>query len=530
MRKLWVEKNTYRDSVSLMRLAGSIRRMPGMQDTAILMGTPANKDRLAAAGFDSEQLELAGPEDICIGLDAIDEVSIDGAEVAIREFLRGKPPAGAASMGIAPRTLESARRSLPKANLVSISLPGAYAAREAEKALDLGMHVFLFSDNVPIAEEARLKTIARERGLLLMGPDCGTAWIHGTPLGFCNAFSEGEVGIVAASGTGAQAVACRLASLGTGISNIIGTGGRDLSAAIGGISLEMGMHALSEDPKTKVIILVSKPAAPEVGSRMVQLANRLGKPVVFALLGGMLPGAAATAPQLYPARTLMHAADLAAALVRSEELPEPLAFSQFSSDQAAFLADHLPEFRKGQRFVRGLYSGGTLAGEAAHLFSEHLGEVRALSGFGPVLPLEMWDKSDGHSVIDLGDERFTQGRPHPMIDFSQRIDRLEQECSDPSTAVILMDVMLGSNAEMQPAAMLIPAIRSVSDQAAVSGRALGVVLYLCGTEGDPQGIAQQEKLFRDAGCFVYHDHTEAVYAAAWIARHSGGTWQEPAND
>src|SRR5580704_9603583 len=94
----------------------------------------------------------------------------------------------------------------------------------------------IFSDNVPIAEEASLKHEARERGLMVMGPDCGTAIIGGVPLAFANAVPRGDIGIIGASGTGIQEVSTLIARAGRGVRHAIGTGGRDMHAEVGGLT------------------------------------------------------------------------------------------------------------------------------------------------------------------------------------------------------------------------------------------------------------------------------------------------------
>src|SRR4030095_10708603 len=129
------------------------------------------------------------------------------------------------------------------ADIALISVPGDYAAAEALKALAQGLNVMLFFDNVAIADERAIKLYARARTLLVMGPDCGTAIVNGVPLGFANVVRRGDIGLVAASGTGLQEVTCRIHNLGGGISQAIGTGGRDLKDAGGGMPVLQGAAA-----------------------------------------------------------------------------------------------------------------------------------------------------------------------------------------------------------------------------------------------------------------------------------------------
>lgn len=517
MQQVWIQKNTYRDSVSLMFLADKIKKLKGVIDVAVLMGTPANKTRLAKAGYGGEDVDSARSGDLCIGVQAENPDALKTAGEMILEILAGKKHltrTGAGRLAVMPKTLASAIKYLPNAQLVSISIPGEYASREAQRALELGLHVFLFSDNVPLEEEIRLKKLAQEKGLVLMGPDCGTALINGTPLGFCNRVPKGPVSLVSASGTGAQEVISRLASHHTGVTHVIGTGGRDLLAEVGGVTFRMALDNLADDPQTQVIVLVSKPPALEVEARLLERASEIGKAVVVCFIGHH--SASTHYPNLYFAETLDHAADIAHALVNGFEPPGSPDFDKFIALNHAILESYREGLAPSQRYVRGLYSGGTLADEAALLLSQRLPGIQAGNGFGSVLPISNWEKSQGHVIIDLGEDRFTQGRPHPMIDAGKRIERLAIECQDPSVAVLLMDIVLGTNADENPADKLVPAIMEARRSAEHHGRLLPVIIHVCGTEDDPQNLPLLEGQFRKAGCAVFRSNVEAAFAAAWV--------------
>jgi succinyl-CoA synthetase alpha subunit len=392
----------------------------------------------------------------------------------------------------------------PEANLALVSTPGEYAAAEALKALRLGLNVMLFSDNVSGTDEVMLKRFARDRGLMVMGPDCGTAIIGGIPLGFANVVRRGAIGVVAASGTGLQQVTALVDRLGEGISQAIGTGGHDLSAEVGGITMLQGLEGLAADKATKVIVLFSKPPAAEVAAKILAAARRAKKPVLVNFLG--------TGPtsirgrNLHPAKTLEDAACAAVALSRGKA---PKRAPQMKIER-------LPRPGRGQKYVRGLYSGGTFCYEAALLLGEALSPVYSNTPVGKAAKLDDVWKSKANTVIDLGDDLFTRGRPHPMIDHRLRNDRFLAEAADPETAVILLDVVLGYGSHENPAGEVATAIGKARARAAKAGRRVAFVGFVCGTEGDPQGFAAQEKTLRDAGMILLPSNAQAARLAARI--------------
>ena len=493
-----VRRDTYRDSVQLMRVAAEAERFPGVVRTALLMGTPANRELLAASGLLRGAPVSAGPADLVIAVAAVDGATAEAVLAAIQERLAAQPSAAAPSGAPAPPcSLAEALAILPTANLVLISTPGAYAAAEALKAMKRGLHVFLFSDNVPIEQEVELKRVARRKGLLMMGPDCGTAILDGVPLGFANAVRRGRVGLVGASGTGLQQVSCLLDRLGEGVSQAIGVGGRDLDLGVGGLMTLTGIERLAADPGTAVIGLVSKPPAPSVARRVLDAAQGAGKPIVACFLGGdpsLVRGRGAI-----PAATLDEAARLCAALARGEgpdrAVQDPLEAALPARARAA-----AGRFPPGQRRVRGLYSGGTLCQEAARILREYPGD---------------------HTTEDLGADEYTVSRPHPMIDFRLRCEKILAAAADATTAVILLDVVLGYAAHPDPAGALVPVIREARARAAASGRTLAVVASVCGTPADPQPLTQQEEALAAAGVILAPSNALAARLAARLVTEAG---------
>jgi len=394
-----------------------------------------------------------------------------------------------------PRTLDSAIRRLPDANLVTISVPGAYAKLEAMAALRRGLHVFLFSDNVSLADEIALKRVATEKGLLCMGPDCGTGYLNGVGLGFANVVPRGRIGCVSASGTGLQAVASRLASLGEGISHGIGVGGRDLSAEVGGVMTAFALEALGADRSTELIVVISKPPAPAALARLEAAIGVIGKPVVVCCLGA--PGPPAGAGRWVA--TLEDAAEAATADVRGTPWV-PRAFSD-----AEDVRVRLKRIEAGSRHsgtLLGLFVGGTLAHEARLVLEPWLGQVSPSAAGGR------------HRILDLGADEYTVGRPHPMLDPAERDARVREAGRDPSVGVLLLDLVLGRGTHPDPARSLAAAVEDARAAATRVGRELTVVASAIGTEGDPQGLGGQVAALESAGVHVFPGSAQAARFAA----------------
>jgi FdrA protein len=503
-----IRRGVYQDSVNLMVLSGQLEQVPGVRSAAVMMGTPANKDLFDQADLLGDDLRAANPNDLCIAVRAATDAAGASALEIVDTFLsRGGSRPNPASGARAPRTLASARRLLPDANLALISVPGPYAAREARRALADGLHVLLFSDNVPLAEEVALKRLAAERGLLLMGADCGTAIVGGVPLGFANQLPRGGVGLVGASGTGLQEVSCLLARWGVGVSHALGTGSHDLQAAIGGSTTSLAMATLLSDPATRVVVWVSKPGDPATTAAVLERSvEKAGtRPIVAVLLGlDDLADWQARFPSIHFEDTL-EAAALCAARWAGER-PNP------SSDDVASVAERAARLRPEQRRLRGLFAGGTLAAEAARVVRERLGITDGASSSAGVLL-----DGDGHRIVDYGDDAYTLGRAHPMIDPRSRQQAIRAAVEQDRVGILLVDVILGYGAHPDPAGALAPAIEAAGRTARERGDELVTIVSVVGTDQDPQCYSAQVERLCAAGATVARSNAQAArYAAAAI--------------
>ncbi len=478
-----IRRGAYADSIVLMQLQSALAKLDGVEDAGVVMATPANRELLAANGLEPRGDLAVGPDDLLIVVRA---ESASAAEAALAEVDRlMKRDAESGTSTYRPKSLRSALVSHPDARWVLVSVPGRYAAGVAREAVAARRHVFLYSDNVSIDDEVELKRRAVGEGVLVMGPDCGTATIGGVGLGFANRVRRGPIGIVAASGTGLQAVASRIDALGSGVSHALGTGGRDLSGAVGGATALQALDLLARDPETRVVVLVSKPPAPEVAAKVLAAARATGKPVVVALSGTMPP--LDRVGYLHFASSLRRAADLAVELADGD--------GGGTSGTRATSAG-------GPGFVRGLFSGGTLALETTQALRFFLAPLASNLG---VEGVAAHGEGSGHLILDLGADEFTVGRPHPMIDSDLRLRRLAQEASNPDVGVILLDLVLGDGSHSDPAAELEPAIRAALGK---SGLTIGVLVV--GTDSDPQDLSGQIERLEAAGAKVVRTTDELI--------------------
>jgi succinyl-CoA synthetase alpha subunit len=507
-----IKENTYFDSVSLMAISSKANMIDGVRQAFVAMGTPMNKEVLRSLDLLSAELETAANGDLMIVLESEPAADPDVAYAELEGLLTAKAPRGGAGpQDLTYRTLATAAKETDGANLAVIAVNGAYAAREARTALEAGLHVMLFSDNVAIEDEVALKRLAHDNGLLMMGPDCGTAIVGGIALCFANAVRPGNIGIVAASGTGSQEVSVRIHGLGGGVSQLIGTGGRDLSERVGGIMMLDGIRALQADPRTDVIVLVSKPPARAVEEKVLAAVQDSEKPVVVCFIGGshdapQPPGGALAATTSDAARAAVR---LAGVDGRRAGRDEP---------DAALVAAVRAKLGPRQRFIRGLYCGGTLCDEAMHLALERYDDVRSNVATDPAHRMAAHDRSAGHAFLDLGDDDFTNGRPHPMIDPTTRIARFLQEAADPEVGVVLMDFILGYGSHEDPAGVMLPAIAEARARAAAEGRHLEIVGYVLGTDLDRPSLREQVEKLERAGVTVAASSAEAGLLAREIVR------------
>jgi FdrA protein len=471
----------YADSVRLMGIARALRGRDGIAACEVAMGTPANLAALAELGADAQ----ASPGDVVIAVDGRDGADVDAALAEAERLLSSAGGDGGVATAAAPRSLGAAAAELGGANVALVSVPGEYAALEAHRALSRGLHVFLFSDHVSVGDEVALKRRGGDRGLLVMGPGCGTAMLGGVGLGFCNVVPSGPVGIVAAAGTGAQEVACLVAAAGGGVSHIVGVGGRDLSADVGGLAFRHGLALLGEDAQTETVLLVSKPPSPDVVEALGE-ALPVGKRAVAAFVGLLESDAG------YEVHHTLEAAALAAV---GAAPPDPGELEREVEARRAGI--------DGRALV-GLFSGGSLAHEALTILETALGPIA-----GNVSGHE--EGADGHRLLDLGEEEYTRGRPHPMVDLDVRVSMLEEAAADPRVGCVLLDVVLGHGAHPDPAGELAPAVERLADGAVVIAR-------VCGTDDDPQGARRQTETLERAGAIVAPSNAAAARLAVRAVR------------
>ena len=510
MLKTLEKKGSYHDSVVLMLLTNQISTIEGVKKVSIMMATPANKDIYRQSGLSTEELESASANDMVVVADVDDDAILDVIMEEVEEFFKKQSTSEGDKKGAeSVKSWDKALGKLPDANLAVISIPGAYAALEADRALDEGMNVFMFSDNVTLEDEIKLKQKAHEKGLAVMGPDCGTGIIQGVPIAFTNNVTPGAIGIIGASGTGIQELTTIIDRLGEGVKNAIGTGGRDLSTEVGGITMMDMIEAMESDDSVKVLIIISKPPAKEVRDRISDRLSNFKKPVVTLFLGEK--------PEyheenFYHAYTLDEAARLAVGLVRGEEIKE----GKVDVDDSQFFG------AEEKKTIKAYYSGGTLAGEAAMLIKDALNlKVPPQKAEGFML------KTDGHIVVDLGDDVYTQGKPHPMIDPAKRIECMQDAIDDASTGVILLDIMLGYGSHEDMAGALLPSIVELRDKAKAEGRKLFFVATVCGTRRDFQSYDEAVSKLKEAGVIVCENNKLAVHTAI---RAIGLDFEEPAKE
>jgi FdrA protein len=498
MIKTIIRKGSYQDSVVLMLLTNKISAMKGIHKVSIMMATPANKDLFKVGGLETPELMEAQSNDMAIVVDVESEELIGQVLKEAEEFLNNQSKGSAGTEEKVVSSWEQAIKRMPDANLAVLSIPGMYAAAEADRALDENLNVFIFSDNVSKKDEIYLKQKAHEKGLLVMGPDCGTGIIKGVPIAFTNHVRMGKIGVIGASGTGIQEVTTIIDQLGEGVANAIGTGGRDLSAEVGGITMLDAIDAMEKDSQVEVVVILSKPPAKEVRDVIVKRLWDYKKPVVTLFLGEK--------PEIheenfYHAYTLDEAARIAVSLVRNEEIIQDM---------------WKPEIQEGfnkedHKTIKGYYSGGTLASEAVMLIKDTIG----IAGPGGKKEGYMLN-TQGYTIIDLGDDVYTVGKPHPMIDPANRIACMKQALEEEQTGVILFDLVLGYGSHEDMAGALLPGIVDMMEQIKKQERKIYFVAAICGTRGDKQNYDLQKKKLEDIGVILCTSNKRAVETALFL--------------
>lgn len=492
-----IRKQTYFDSVTLMLIGSQVKKLDGIENAVVGMCTDYNIDSLKRLNMYQPEFDGLTPNDLIICIMGKDKATAENGIAEVEKRLKSRKQTSGASAELPPATQEEAARRLPEANVVLISVPGEYAAREAMQALNNGRHVMLFSDNVSIEEELELKTLGVSKELLVMGPDCGTAIINGTPLAFANAVRSGDIGLVAASGTGLQEVTSTIHRLGCGISQAIGVGGRDLSEKIGGRMTIMATRALAADPATRVIVMISKPPAEKVLTPLFAEFKNIGKPVVVYFIGAD--------PKMIEAQGFVAARNLEDAALQACRLSNKKQYNpEMTDSEIKKLADKV---KLPAASLRGLYSGGTLCDEAQRLLQPAIGEIFSNTPVKGCKEMPDVYKSSGHCIIDLGDDNFTRGKAHPMIDPDYRAERVVQEFADPNVGVICFDVVLGYGSHPDMAGEMVAAIERGRKK---SGRNPVLAACICGTEEDPQGWQQQKARLAEAGVSVFPTNVAMV--------------------
>ena len=513
MIKTVIKANNYMDSIFLMKASKEIMKVEGVKDAVVVMGSDMNKTVLADFGGLTEAAQAATPNDLIISVESDDESAADKAMEAVVALMSAKERGEEQKQEKVYTSFPQALEAVQDANLAMISLPGEFAAMEAKYALNHGMHVFIFSD-LTVEEECMLKKLGEEKDLLVMGPGAGTAVIDGVSIGLMSKVRRGRIGIVAASGSGLQEVAILIHQAGHGISQAIGTGGRDLSAQVGGSMMLRSMELLKNDPDTDVIVLVSKPPHPDTMKKIFEKAKEIEKPVVIFFLGGD-PEAIRSCGAYAPA-TLEEAAVMACALAAGEK---PVITDYVSDSKEAVREADRQEKAKlapGQKYLRGLFCGGTHSEEAVTLLQDFVPDMHSNINFGKVDLLENRHVSLENTLVDMGDEEFTRGRPHPVMDPTILVDRLMQEGTDPEVGVILFDIILGHGVHEDPVGCIEQTIREINELNKNAGRYISFVASVCGTDLDPQNMAQQCARLEALGVHVLPSNSKAALFAGMI--------------
>jgi len=502
-----IRKNQYYDSVFLMSVNRRISEVKGVQQTAVLMGSPTNKQLLLDVGVKDIQIDAAQPNDLIVAVIAESPAIVENVLGRLDEWLEALQEN---TPSLIVRTLEDALSQKPNANLAVISVPGEYAAREAKKALEARLNVFLFSDNVSIQDELELKQIAAGRGLLVMGPDCGTSLIGGVGIGFANVVRRGPIGAVGVAGTGLQEFTSQVHNAGSGISHAIGTGSHDLSGKIKGLTTLAALDALEADSQTRLIAIISKPPAAGTLSALLERVKTLKKPVVGCFLG-VDPGLISGIPNLQHARTIDDAVRIAI-MCTNEQAVMPAGV--LTSEELAAIRKEKKVRLPEQKYLRGILAGGTFCYQSQQILLEAGYTIYSNSPFDQKYQLDDPDHSVMHTIVDMGDDFYTVGKPHPMIDGTLRKRRILAESRDPQVAVLYLDFILGYNASMDPVGELLDAILEAKRVYLQRGAALTVVASVCGTEADPQDMNFQIKMLQEAGALVFRSNALASAACS----------------
>ncbi|HET6443115.1 MAG TPA: acyl-CoA synthetase FdrA [candidate division Zixibacteria bacterium] len=508
-----IRKNQYYDSVFLMGVNKRISQVEGVEQTAVLMGSEKNKAVLADLGITGSQFESAQPSDLIAAVVAPTQEIVETVLNGLDDALSAVDDGGSTSQ---VHTLEDGLSAKPLANLAVLSIPGEYVYQEAKRALEADLNLFIFSSNVSIEEELKLKRLASERNLLVMGPDCGTSILGGKGIGFANAVRKGTIGAIGPSGTGLQEFTIQVHNSGYGISHAIGTGSRDLSGEIGAISTLLALEILEEDPQTEIIAIIAKPPDQKVLDQVLERAGRCTKPVIGCFLGKS-DLKSIERESFHGARIIDEAVSTAVGIASGIEDHQEIGLTK---QEKEFAQKQRRSWSSEQRFLRGLFAGGTFCYQTQQILAEAGQTVFSNAPLDPRLKLVHSEPSREHTLIDMGDEEYTLGRPHPMIDGTVRHQRILSEGHDPAVAVILLDFVLGYNASTDPVGELLDAILVVKQTREEQGGDLTVVASICGTENDPQDLVLQREMLENAGVIVFQSNAKAALFCAELLNNS----------
>lgn len=507
--------NTYFDSVTLMSLSARLKKEQPFSELILLMGTEMNKVMIRDVGRMNEEIEMAKPNDlIIVGEVENESLSTKWFEVILEELTSGAKPKQ--KMAKTYKTIGQAVKAFD-ANMAVISVPGIYAANEAFNALENELNVMLFSDNVSVEDEIALKKLAIDKGLLLMGPDCGTAIINGKGLCFANQIRSGRIGLIAASGTGLQEVSVLVHRLGGGISQAIGVGGRDLTEEVGGLMMLQSLEWLSQDEHTDCIVLISKPPHQTVQGKIIETITRLihegnSKQYVICFIDG-----GQKQPKVEGLSFVSTLTDAAVTALERCGINAEKTF-EINEEMWRSIVDARRNLAKGQCKLKALYCGGTLAAEALSISRKYLKNVTSNVAKKAEEKMENCFESNGHNIVDLGDDIFTQGRPHPMIEPSIRLERILHEAENPETGVLLLDFELGYGSHEDPVGITYDTIIRAQEIARSAGRYLPIVAYVCGTDLDFQMLERQEEKLMELGVLLAQSNLQASQIAAEILK------------
>ncbi len=487
-------KNQYFDSVFLMGVNKHLSDEKGVQQTAVLMGSDGNKKLLKDLNLFVPGMDGAQANDLIVSIIADSETIVEEILSRLPDYLKG----GAGTPGKTRlSTLENGLSIKPSANLAVLSIPGEFAAREAKKALDHGLNVFLFSDNVTLEDELMLKSFALKQGLLVMGPDCGTSLIGGKGIGFANAVRKGCIGAIGPSGTGLQEFTSQVHNAGYGISHAIGSGSHDLSDAVGGLTTFSALDALQSDPDTKVIAIISKPPGEKTLEKLIDRIKNCSKPIIGCFLG--VQSIPETGCCLFSRATTIDDA-VRLSIVNSggkDQLNSVMGLYNLKVNREK------QGFSPDQKYLRGVFAGGTFCYQTQQILNTFGLKVYSNAPLEKKMLLEHPTQSRDHCVIDMGDDYFTQGKPHPMIDGTERRKRILEEAKDPEIKILLLDFILGFNASMDPVGELAEVISEAKKIVASRHGYLSIVASICGTEGDPQDLKLQRTMLEELGVIVF---------------------------